>query len=438
MLVRIFKHIASSTCKSQIQQCITTITTIPYRYNLKRKIAGLPPVTREWYDARRAQLTSTSSAPVQRVWFDPLTKKKFYSENTYQAFTRSKKYQELVKKSNKPAPIAVVTLRKLDDGSTATTAATVTLEQPTSTSAPTGYTIKPASQRPSDPDLQQATKKASEDETNNEAEYGSEWETASEEEMEGADQDSWQPWDVCRSLFDNHVSASMEANLEYMWKKFGFYLPDSKYLIDPEGLLQYLGTKLQYGHIPLYESGDNPNAKQFTSLHAVQRHMIDSNRCKILFDENEDEYDDYYEFYEEDTDGGMDIDGVEAKGMTGSSSSKALVQTFEVEDAAAVALGGYELAVPSKRGHGVRYLGTREFARYYKQKHRTGDDRSSAVAARVVAQYRNLAVPLLGDGSVGAEEKKRAQRAVQRAERMRLAASLRRNANDNLPKNVPY
>jgi pre-60S factor REI1 len=55
---------------------------------LKRKIAGLPPVTREWYEARKAQLLATSSAPVQRVWFDPLCKRKFYTENTYQTFIR--------------------------------------------------------------------------------------------------------------------------------------------------------------------------------------------------------------------------------------------------------------------------------------------------------------------------------------------------------------
>ena len=30
------------------------------------------------------------------------------------------------------------------------------------------------------------------------------------------------------------------------------------------------GAKLQYGHVPVYESGENPNAKQFQSLHAVQ------------------------------------------------------------------------------------------------------------------------------------------------------------------------
>lgn len=43
-----------------------------------------------------------------------------------------------------------------------------------------------------------------------------------------------------RSLFDNNVSASMEANLEYMYKKYGFYFPDAEYLVDPEGLLKYL------------------------------------------------------------------------------------------------------------------------------------------------------------------------------------------------------
>lgn len=60
----------------------------PPRYNLKRKIAGLPPVTRDWYEARKAQLLASAASPVQRVWFDPLTRRKFYSENTYLAFTR--------------------------------------------------------------------------------------------------------------------------------------------------------------------------------------------------------------------------------------------------------------------------------------------------------------------------------------------------------------
>lgn len=33
---------------------------------------------------------------------------------------------------------------------------------------------------------------------------------------------------------------SFEANLDYMFKNFGFYFPDAEYLKDPEGLLKYL------------------------------------------------------------------------------------------------------------------------------------------------------------------------------------------------------
>jgi hypothetical protein len=34
-----------------------------------------------------------------------------------------------------------------------------------------------------------------------------------------------------------------------MYKHFGFYLPDSEFLQDPEGLLKYLGAKITYGKV---------------------------------------------------------------------------------------------------------------------------------------------------------------------------------------------
>ncbi|PNH04777.1 Zinc finger protein [Tetrabaena socialis] len=88
-----------------------------HRYNLKRKVADLPPVTKEWFEARKAQLSSTAAgttaaAGVQQTWIDPLTKKKFNTENTYLVFVRSKKYLELVRKSGQPAPEAVIVTRQ--------------------------------------------------------------------------------------------------------------------------------------------------------------------------------------------------------------------------------------------------------------------------------------------------------------------------------------
>ena len=79
------------------------------RYNLKRKVAGLPPVTRVWFDQRKDQLGSAAGAGAKRVWFDPLTKKRFQSKSTYQAHVSSRKYQDLVKKSGQPAPEPQVT-----------------------------------------------------------------------------------------------------------------------------------------------------------------------------------------------------------------------------------------------------------------------------------------------------------------------------------------
>ena len=270
--------------------------------------------------------------------------------------------------------------------------------------------------------------------------------------MEGSE--AMEEWDICRSLFDNHISSSMEENLEYMWQKFGFYLPDAEYIADPEGMLRYLGAKLQYGHIPLYESGNNPNAKSFGSLHAVQRHMIDSGKCKVLYEGNEDEYDDFYADADEDGEGEGEGEGGEEnmseEGMhsemhsesegRGASGRELILDDRGVLDNATAAMG-YELALPTAAG-GLKVLGAREFARYYKQRHRVGDLRDSAAAARVLAQYRRLAVPLIGDGSESQgqtkQQRSRAERAVQRYHRGRLMVSMRRNVNDNLPKNVPY
>ena len=56
------------------------------------------------------------------------------------------------------------------------------------------------------------------------------------------------------------------------------------------------GAKLSEGHLPLYASGLDADAKQFASLHAVQRHMVDTNQCKMAYDGVEEEYEDFYDY----------------------------------------------------------------------------------------------------------------------------------------------
>lgn len=88
-----------------------------HRYNLKRKVAGLPPVTKEWFEARKEQLLATAAGASKAcIWVDPLTKKKFQSKQTYDTFVESRKYKELVRKSGNEAPAVKIIQKKPTGG----------------------------------------------------------------------------------------------------------------------------------------------------------------------------------------------------------------------------------------------------------------------------------------------------------------------------------
>lgn len=470
-----------------------------HRYNLKRKVAGLPPVTKEWFEARKAQLASAAAAPTQRIWYDPLTRRKFMSEAKYKEHVNSKKYADLVKRSGQPVPAPVIMLKRLDDAAPSTSGATGTADSggaaAASKPAP-GFVVK-APHRPSGAVAASSTgatagSDGSEDEDDEEdvsegsEGEGSGWETASasdedaeeqqlsaatarlnigtrgrarkpraaaaaESGSEGGEEEDageWEEWDVRRCLFDNHVSGSMEENLEYMYKKYGFYLPDAEYLADPAGLIQYLGSKLQYGKVPLYAPGDDPNPRQFRSLHAVQRHMVDANRCKMAYDDgDEEEYEDYYDY------SGLHADGeggagerpeAAAEGEAAAAAEGGALVAAGAGLRAEVAAAGLELIVGGgEGGGGAKALGSRWLSRYYKQRPRPASGRPLALAAapapapgQLVAQYRALGIetrnPALSAGA------KRAQREQRRGERSRLNLAMKANVLHNLPKNVTY
>lgn len=83
-------------------------------------------------------------------------------------------------------------------------------------------------------------------------------------------------------LFCSTASADADSNLIHMKQIHGLYIPDEDYLVDRAGLLGYLADKLAVAHLCLA----CPMSKQpFGSLEAVRRHMIDAGHAKIRFDE---------------------------------------------------------------------------------------------------------------------------------------------------------
>lgn len=68
----------------------------------------------------------------------------------------------------------------------------------------------------------------------------------------------------------------------------------------------------------LYAKGDDANARQFASLHAVQRHMVDGNKCKMAFEDNEEEYEEFYDWSKLESElAGMLLDSLTPRSSTG-------------------------------------------------------------------------------------------------------------------------
>lgn len=96
-------------------------------------------------------------------------------------------------------------------------------------------------------------------------------------------------------LFCNHRSTDTSSNLEHMSRIHSFFIPDQDILVDLNGLLAYLGEKVAIGNLCLF----CPNGgKEFGSLAAVRKHMIDKAHCKLAYETEEDriELADFYDY----------------------------------------------------------------------------------------------------------------------------------------------
>ena len=339
-------------------------------------------------------------------------------------FVASKKYGAALKKAClADPPAAVVYVVRPSDASTSGRAPGPAPAPPAPppafrVAAPNGVTFSTPSAMATDEGAMGGEAQADDDDDDG-------WATASEEEEEEA----WVAWDPCVSLFDNARFRTVEACLEHMWRAYGFYLPDAAYLADPAGLVAYLGEKLANGRVPLYARGDDGDAKQFPSLHAVQRHMVDSGRTKLAWEGNEAEYDEWYD-YSAALEGEEDEDEGGGLGMVVDGGGD-----HALPAASATGLAAYELALP---GTG-KLLGSRHLARFYRQKHRPGTEaRAGATAAALAAKYKLLGVGGLEDGPGAAVARARAHKARTRVVRAAMRAELNANVTRNLPRNVPY
>lgn len=228
-------------------------------------------------------------------------------------------------------------------------------------------------------------------------------------------------------LFCADSSTSLEDNLTHMSSVHSFFVPDADYLVNITGLIAYLGEKIAVGNVCIYCNG---RGREFRTLDAVRKHMVDKVHCKIAYDTESDrlEISDYYDFsssypdarrrkkskkvkvqdMDEDDSVEMEDDGWEDDDEVDDDDVDEVVQNDEKEESDEesdeapdnqITYGDshYELVLPS----GAR-IGHRSMRRYYAQSFRPiptkPDDPNSgaALVRRLIADRNSALVPRRG------------------------------------------
>jgi len=308
-----------------------------HRYNLKRKIAELPPVTFGEFNRIVQFHTEKREEKLQeKVLACQVCSKSFSSDNAYENHLKSKKHKEQSSKST------------LDSKKKITN----------STKKKQGAKVKPKAGYM--PPLE--SYEVEEDDSD-------EWEDVDEEEID--EEDVCDEDEVSEALppmfclFCPHESISIEDNFRHMTKSHSFFIPDFKFVVDLEGFFIYLGAKVGDGKVCLK---CNNHSRQFLSTRACQSHMTDKGHCMLDTEGNAMlEYSDFYDFSPSYPDNHTaDVDEELSAGMNG----------MTVDDST------LELVLPS----GAR-AGHRALNRYYKQN--ISPEETRLKNRRLIAGYDN-------------------------------------------------
>ncbi|XP_048413651.1 cytoplasmic 60S subunit biogenesis factor ZNF622 isoform X2 [Stegostoma tigrinum] len=383
-----------------------------HRYNLKRKVADMPPVTAENFQERVLSLkTAVEEKSKGTAAHCTSCGKRFATFNAYDNHLKSKKHKEAEKKSTSIASkeLERLNVKNLEKGLSKeqmdNDALNLAIQQAVKAQLSPSTrksTVVPVTEDP-EPQVivnsQQNKKKPDKPPRL----LWLEWQATKleplehleEEMLEDDDDGAWDDVDslcvteehfkneesrtdklnedsptgsipITDCLFCSHHSRSLFKNIDHMTKTHSFFIPDAEYLVDLKGLMTYLGDKVGIGNVCLW---CNEKGRAFYSTEAVQAHMVDSSHCKLFTDgEAAFEFADFYDFRESypDHTNGADV------------SAKNLEYNEET----------MELVLPS----GAR-IGHRSLLRYYKQQFGTSRavaDTGTCILGRVLQQYKTL------------------------------------------------
>ncbi|KAH7104282.1 C2H2 type zinc-finger-domain-containing protein [Auriculariales sp. MPI-PUGE-AT-0066] len=203
-----------------------------HRYNMQRRVAELEPLTAEEYNSkvveRRAEIASASIA---KSWDCTACRKTYTTENAYLSHLNSKRHRE-------------------------------NESQPRFQHVPSAVAPNNAAQSldiPEDADEQTVN--------------------AIIDARIAAAESQLKPTSC---LFCPATANDVSANLDHMLSAHSFFLPSVEHLVNIEGLLHLLASKIAVAHVCLY------CAREFRTIDAARRHMLDKSHSKVPFESTGD------------------------------------------------------------------------------------------------------------------------------------------------------
>ncbi|CAA9956635.1 zinc finger protein [Pyrenophora teres f. maculata] len=254
-----------------------------HRYNLKRRVASLPPLSSEIFTEKVLANKATAAATAAKASFEKVCspcQKTYFSENAYNNHLNSQKHRMNMAKSGKGA--------QLDDAASVTgsmVSSAFSLGESMAESETT--TVN------GDADKDMSTVVDGMKNTSIEGD-ASESQSATADDDKSSVATSNKPASdlLLDCLFCNYKSPNFQLNITHMGRFHGMFIPEKEFLAQPEELIKYLHEKV---HVR------NECLKCHKMLHTasgIQTHMRDRGHCMIAFDSDIElvEIGEFYDF----------------------------------------------------------------------------------------------------------------------------------------------
>ncbi|KAH9996441.1 C2H2 type zinc-finger-domain-containing protein [Xylariaceae sp. FL0662B] len=268
-----------------------------HRYNLKRRVASLPPISSEVFTEKVLQARAATTAEADRAGFHQLCEvcqRTYYSENSYRNHLGSQKHKAREAALKHRGPNA-------DDEASSIMSSTFSLSEPLpaaneevdSVAEDEFNEVIEGFQKTNLKDRPSPVSRPSNPRPSAEAQHNRGHPVSANSSRSASSAATPVPTISLKScLFCNYDSPTVPLNVTHMERIHSMFIPEKQYLVDLDGLIGALHQRIQEFHECLYCGKVKSTAK------AVQTHMIDKGHCKIPYSSEEEQVEigDYYDF----------------------------------------------------------------------------------------------------------------------------------------------